>query len=143
MLFWKFGWTIEIFVENLSTFLQINEIFIRWFVEFVDEFSNQYIFVDFVFQINFVNEINIFLNENESTNKYFQQKLFLDPINPVFYSNSAAVYLDLKKYSKAREMCLKAIDLSMEYGVEDKIFGKILARLGNLDQQEGNYSSGL
>ena len=40
-------------------------------------------------------------------------------------------------------MCLKAIDLSMEYGVEDKIFGKILARLGNLDQQEGNYSSGL
>ena len=31
----------------------------------------------------------------------------------------------------------------MEYGVEDKIFGKILARLGNLDQQEGNYSSGL
>ena len=68
---------------------------------------------------------------------------FLDPINPVFYSNSAAVYLDLKKYPKAREMCLKAIDLSMEYGVEDKIFGKILARLGNLDQQEGNYSSGL
>ena len=51
--------------------------------------------------------------------------------------------MDLKKYSKAREMCLKAIDLSMEYGVEDKIFGKILARLGNLDQQEGNYSSGL
>ena len=46
--------------------------------------------------------------------------------------------MDLKKYSKAREMCLKAIDLSMEYGVEDKIFGKILARLGNLDQQEGN-----
>ena len=44
---------------------------------------------------------------------------------------------------KAREMCLKAIDLSMEYGVEDKIFGKILARLGNLDQQEGNYSSGM
>ena len=40
-------------------------------------------------------------------------------------------------------MCLKAIDLSMEYGVEDKIFGKILARLGNLDQQEGNYSSGV
>jgi len=68
---------------------------------------------------------------------------FLDPINPVFYSNSAAVYLDLKKYPKAREMCLKAIDLSMEYGVDDKIFGKILARLGNLDQQEGNYSSGL
>ena len=74
LIFWKFGWTIEIFVENLSTFLQINENFIRWFVEFVDEFSNQYLFVDFVFQINEFNEINIFFNENESTNKYFQRK---------------------------------------------------------------------
>jgi len=33
--------------------------------------------------------------------------------------------------------------MGMEYGVEDKIFGKILARLGNLDQQEGNYSSAM
>ena len=35
-------------------------------------------------------------------------------------------------------MCLKAIDLGMEYGVEDKIFWEILARLGNLNQQEEN-----
>ena len=84
----------------------------------------------------------VFVVSRGHTN-YFSLMIFLDPINPVFYSNSAAVYLDLKKYPKAREMCLKAIDLSMEYGVDDKIFGKILARLGNLDQQEGNYSSGL
>ena len=49
-------------------------------VEFVDEFSNQYLFVDFVFQINEFNEISIFFNENESTKKYFQQKnIFLEP----------------------------------------------------------------
>ena len=65
------------------------------------------------------------------TYDFYQKAVDLDPINPVFYSNSAAVYLDLKKYGKAREMCLKAIELSMEYGVEDKIFGNILARLGN------------
>ena len=76
---WKFGWLIGIFVENSSKFLQINENFIRWFVEFVDEFSNQYLFVDFVFQIN---EINIFFNENESTNKYFQRKnIFFGALN--------------------------------------------------------------
>ena len=80
LISWKFGWLIGIFVENSSKFLQINENFIRWFVEFVDEFSNQYLFVDFVFQINEFNEINIFFNENESTKKYFQQKnIFLEP----------------------------------------------------------------
>ena len=40
-------------------------------------------------------------------------------------------------------MCLKAIDLGMEYGIEDKIFWKIFARLGNLDQQEGNELTAL
>ena len=43
----EFSKLICCFLFSLSTFLQINENFIRWFVEFVDEFSNQYLFVDF------------------------------------------------------------------------------------------------
>ena len=79
--FWKFGWTIEIFVENLSTFLQINENFIRWFVEFVDGFSNQYLFVDFVFQINEFNEINIYFSTktNQRKNIFNKKIFFLEP----------------------------------------------------------------
>ena len=78
---WKFGQFIGIFIESSSTFLQINENFIRWFVEFVDDFSNQYFFVDFVFQINEFNEINIFFSTktNQRINIFNEKIFFLEP----------------------------------------------------------------
>ena len=81
LIHWKFGQFIGIFIESSSTFLQINENFIRWFVEFVDHFSNQYFFVDFVFQINEFNEINIFFSTktNQRINIFNEKIFFLEP----------------------------------------------------------------
>ena len=41
--------------------------------------------------------------------------LCLDPINPVFYSNSAAVYLDLKKYPKEQGSMDRRLLLKLFY----------------------------
>ena len=86
---WKFGQFIGIFIESSSTFLQINENFIRWFVEFVDDFSNQYFFVDFVFQINEFNEINIFFSTktNQRIN-IFNEKIFFWSPGPKYMDNT-------------------------------------------------------
>ena len=62
-------------------FRKINENFIRWFVEFVDEFSNQYLFVDFSFGINEINEsIFLFSTKRIQRINIFNEKIFfLEP----------------------------------------------------------------
>jgi len=62
----------------------------------------------------------------------------LDPTNPVYLSNTAAVYLEMKEYEKCRETCEKAIDLARETRADFKLVARILARVAASYEKENN-----
>lgn len=67
----------------------------------------------------------------------------LDARNPVFLSNTAAVYLEMKEYEKCREICEKAIALAREERADFKLVARILARIGASYEKEGIHEKAM
>lgn len=58
---------------------------------------------------------------------------FLDPSQPVYKMNTAATFLEEKKYEECRKSCFEAMDVARENkGLPNKIslIAKTLARIG-------------
>lgn len=66
------------------------------------------------------------MKEFETAIECYNDASFLDPTDPAFLANKAAVYVEMNKYDEAQSCCHLAIKLSMNYGSDKKLFCKTL-----------------
>jgi len=69
--------------------------------------------------------------EFEKALECYAQAKALQPQNPAYMNNEAAVYLELKDYEKCEATCMDAIKLAREHHAPFAIIAKIYVRLGN------------
>ena len=70
----------------------------------------------------------------------YNQAIELDSTEITFRTNLAAVYFEMKDYTKCIETCDKAIDVGREKRADFKLIAKALARKGNALRKAGNFS---
>ena len=70
----------------------------------------------------------------------YEKAIELDPGEITYYTNLAAVYFEMKDYTKCIETCDKAIDVGREKRADFKLIAKALARKGNALRKAGNFS---
>jgi stress-induced-phosphoprotein 1 len=69
--------------------------------------------------------------EFEKALECYAQAKALQPKNPSYLNNEAAVYLELKDYEKCESTCKDAIKLAREHRADFAIIAKLYVRLGN------------
>jgi len=75
---------------------------------------------------------------------HYQKAIDLDPNEPIYYNNLAAVYVEKKQYDKAIEACDKAEDVCKTGGQYDYVkLAKILARKAAAYSHMGDYEKSL
>jgi len=75
---------------------------------------------------------------------HYQKAIELDPNEPIYFNNLAAVYVEKKQYDKAIEACEKAEEVCKTSGHYDEIkLAKILARKAAAYSHKGDYNTAL
>nr|XP_039259745.1 uncharacterized protein LOC120336194 isoform X2 [Styela clava] len=74
----------------------------------------------------------------DKAHKHYDKAIELDPMNAMFHSNKAAVYIEEKKLGQAKSACLTAVRLATQSERHDnRDLSKILARLARIEVLEG------
>ena len=75
---------------------------------------------------------------------HYEKAIELDPNEPIYYNNLAAVYVEKKQYDKAIEACDKAEEVCKTAGQYDYVkLAKILARKAAAYSHKGDYQTSL
>lgn len=67
----------------------------------------------------------------------------LDPKNPVYLGNIAAVYLESKEYQKCRDACDEGVNVARDNGSDFKTVAKLIARIGTSYEREGLFEDAM
>lgn len=74
---------------------------------------------------------------------HYQKAIELDPKEPIYYNNLAAVYVEQKLYDKAIEACSKAEEICKGGHYDYVKLAKILARRASAHSHKGEYAIAL
>jgi stress-induced-phosphoprotein 1 len=74
---------------------------------------------------------------------HYQKAIELDPNEPIYYNNLAAVYLEQKQYDKAIDSCNKAEEVVKSGHFDYVKYAKILARKAAAYGHKGDYDKSL
>jgi len=79
----------------------------------------------------------------ELAHKHYAKSFEIDPKNMVYLLNTAAVYLEEKKFEECRKTCEKAVDVGRENRSDFKMIAKALARIGTSYEKEQNMEASM
>lgn len=79
----------------------------------------------------------------ESAHKHYAKSFEIDPKNMVYLLNTAAVYLEEKKFEECRKTCEQAVDVGRENRSDFKMIAKALARIGTSYEKEQNTEASM
>lgn len=79
----------------------------------------------------------------EQAISHYQKAIELDPTEPIYYNNLAAVYVEKKLYDKAIEACTKAEEICKGGHYDYVKLAKILARRASAHSHKGEYDLAL
>lgn len=68
---------------------------------------------------------------------HYTKAIELDPTDPTFLSNLAAVHFETKNYAECVVACQKAVEVGRENRADFKLIAKALARMGNAHRKAG------
>jgi stress-induced-phosphoprotein 1 len=79
----------------------------------------------------------------ELAHKHYAKSFEIDPKNMVYLLNTAAVYLEEKKFEECRKTCEKAVEVGRENRSDFKMIAKALARIGTSYEKEQNTEASM
>jgi len=71
---------------------------------------------------------------------HYERAIQLDPSELTFYSNQAAVYFEMKDFSKCVASCEKAVEVGKENSADLKLMAKVMSRMGSAYTKLGKLS---